>query len=130
MLMFYYDYKITQSEILSKKKREIILQSGLQARLPRKNINKNENTRGEKNRKETERERDDSDNIKTGSENENEKGLIQVLYNFIKTFHQEFLSKPWKFSEWEEQTFELKLTSDRRILKGAESSLFLCVQVS
>ena len=128
--MFYYNYKISHSEILFKKKTETILQAGLQARLPRKNINKNENSRGEKNRKETERERDDSDNIKTGSENENEKGLIQVLYNFIKTFHQEFLSKPWKFSEWEEQTFELKLTSDRRISKGAESSLFLCVQVS
>ena len=68
MLMFYYDYKISQSEILSKKKREIILQSGLQARLPRKNINKNGNTQGEKNRKEKEREI--SENLNTGSENE------------------------------------------------------------
>ena len=74
--MFYYNYKISHSEILFKKKTETILQAGLQARLPRKNINKNENSRGKKDRKETERERDDSDNIKTGSENENEKGLI------------------------------------------------------
>ena len=52
------------------------------------------------------------------------------MYNFIKTFYQEFLSKPWKFSEWEKQTFDLKLTTDRKILKGAEISLFASVQVS
>ena len=66
--MFYYNYKISHSEILFKKKTETILQAGLQARLPRKNINKNENTQGGKNRKE--KERDDSENLNTGSENE------------------------------------------------------------
>ena len=66
--MFYYDYKMSQSEILFKKKKETILQSRLQARLPRKNINKNENTQGGKNRQE--KERDDSENLNTGSENE------------------------------------------------------------
>ena len=70
--MFFYDYKRSQSEILFKKKRETILQTGLQAKLPRKNINKNENTQAEKNRKE--KEGDDTENLKTGSENENEKG--------------------------------------------------------
>ena len=59
---------MSQSEILFKKKRETILQSRLQARLPRKYINKNENTQGGKNRKE--KERDDSENLNTGSENE------------------------------------------------------------
>ena len=65
LFLFYYDYKISQAEILFKKKRETLL---LQARLPRKNINKNENTQGEKNRKE--KEEDDTENLKTGSENE------------------------------------------------------------
>jgi len=41
---------------------------------------------------------------------------------------KEFLSKPWEFSESEKETFDLKLTSDRRILKGADNSLFLNVQ--
>ena len=66
--MFYYNYKISHCEILFKKKTETILQAGLQARLPRKNINKNGNTQGEKNRKEKEREI--SENLNTGSENE------------------------------------------------------------
>ena len=126
VFMFYYDYKMSHSEILFKKKKETTLQSRLQARLPRKNINKNENTQAGKNRKE--KERDDSENLKT--ERENGKGLNKDLCNFIKRFHQEFLSTPWKVSEWEKQTFDLKLTSDRKILKGAESSLFLTVQVS
>ena len=68
VVMFYYEYKISHSEILFKKKTEPALQSGLQARPARKNINKNENTQGKKNRK----EKDDSENIKTGTENENE----------------------------------------------------------
>ena len=68
--MFYYDYKMSHSEILFKKKKETIFQSRLQAQLPRKNINKNENTQGGKNRKEKEREKDDSENLNTGSENE------------------------------------------------------------
>ena len=96
---------MSHSEILFKKKKETTLQSRLQARLPRKNINKNENTQAGKNRKE--KERDDSENLKT--ESENGKGLNKDLCNFIKRFHQEFLSTPWKVSEWEKQTFDLKL---------------------
>ena len=117
LFICFYDYKI-----LLKKNTEKTFRI---ERIERKNANKDTN---EKNISDNTRQNHGStkrivNEMKTGL---NYKNIIL----FSDILFAEFLSKPWKSFDSEKEIFDLKLTSDRRILKGAESSLFLNVQVS
>ena len=114
--MFFYDYKIRQSVLFNKNK-------DISFQILRKKNNKDENNI----RKDTKQESSEKDFT------ERKKGKIfrSDVFPLLIIFRlSEFLRKPWEFSESEKETFDLKLTSDRRILKGADNSLFLNVQVS